>query len=142
PPVAPATCTAASRPPSPPRSGRAARSTPSSPPATTQAGRAEIEELRPRLRDHHVRRLQIAMDNMLTMCLVQRVGDLGAVPQNLGQRHRSAAQALLDRLAVEQLQYQVVVTDVVQRADVRMIQARDHLRFALQTRPELRIRGE
>ena len=44
---------------------------------------AEVEQLRTGLRQHHVARLEIAMDDAVPVRAVERVGDLDAVSQNL-----------------------------------------------------------
>src|SRR5262249_12749243 len=47
---------------------------------------AEVHELRPGLRDHHVPRLEVAMDDSGTMRAIQGVRDLGADPKDLRRR--------------------------------------------------------
>ena len=70
------------------------------------------------------------------MRLVERVGNLDGVLQHLFQRQRTFQQPLRQRLAFEIFHHQeinaVLLADVVERADVRMIQAGDGLRFALE----------
>ena len=93
---------------------------------------AEVEELRPRLRDHDVAGLQIAMDDPGPVRLVERIRDLNTVAQNLLERQRPFRQFVRQRFALEQLHHQVVLADVVQRADVRVIERRDRLRLTLE----------
>ena len=66
-----------------------------------------------------------------------------AVFERLRQRQRAARRRLLERLALDVLHDQVVdvvlQADVVERADVRMIQAGDDLRFALKPLAAVRI---
>ena len=80
------------------------------------------------------------------MGAVERVGDLDREAEGLIDRNRAAGDAVGERLAVEKLHHQkialAIATDVVERADVRMIEARDRARLALQSRAELRVRGE
>ena len=66
-------------------------------------GEAEVEQLDARLGEHHVARLEVAMDDPLAMGAAERVGDLDAVAQELIGGQRSAAQALRQRLAFEVL---------------------------------------
>src|SRR5262249_17395927 len=103
---------------------------------------AEVEELRAGARDHHVPRLEIAMDYACAMCAVERLGDLRAVLENVGERKGTTPQPIGERLPLEQLHDQVVVADVVERADVRMIELRDGLRLALEAHFELRVLRE
>ena len=69
--------------------------------------------------------------------LVQRVRNLDGVVQYLIQRQRTFFQALRQRLAFEILHYQIIkailLADVVKRADMRMIQAGNGARFALES---------
>ena len=99
----------------------------------------EVEELRAGARDHDVPRLEIAMDHASAMRAVERLGDLRAVLENIGQRQRAALEPVGERLALEQLHDQIVIADVVKRADVRMVELRDRLRFALEPQFELRV---
>ena len=57
-------------------------------------GQPEIEELRSRLGDHDVARLQIAVDDPRAMGFVESVGDLHAVAHDLLQRQRTLGDAL------------------------------------------------
>ena len=63
------------------------------------------------------------------MRVVERIGDLNGMSQDLIGRQRAAGQAVSDRLALQQLHHDVVATvllaDVMQRADVRVIQTRN-----------------
>src|SRR6185503_6070569 len=49
----------------------------------------------------------------------------------------AARDAVRQRLALEQLHDQIVVADVVEGADVRMVQRRDRLRLALEARAQI-----
>ena len=74
---------------------------------------------------------------------VERVGDLRADPQQVGAGQRTLAQPLRQRLALDQLHHQVVgralAADVEQRADVRVVEAGDGLRLALEAGPDLLV---
>ena len=76
------------------------------------------------------------MDDPLPVRLVQRVGDLDAEAQRLRERQRALAEAIRERLALEELHDEVLravlVADVVKGADVRMRELRDRLRLALE----------
>ena len=83
------------------------------------------------------------MDDPAAMRAVERVGDLRSpYSQHVGQRQRAAREPVGERLALEQLHDQEVdafVADVVERADVRMVELRDRLRLALEAQLELRV---
>ena len=76
------------------------------------------------------------MHDALRVRGVERVGDLRAELEHFVERQRAARDAILQRLAVEQLHHHellaVVRADVVERADVRVIEVRDDARFALE----------
>ena len=93
--------------------------------------------------DEQVRRLEVAVDDALAMRGVERVGDVLAVAQHLVQRDRAARDPRLQRLALQQLHHHEllagVLADVVQRADVRMIERRDGARLAEEALHRLRL---
>ena len=97
----------------------------------------------PALREHHVARLQVPVDDALPVGGGQGVGDLGRHGQRLLERQRSLLEAVGERLAREVLHHQegrtVVLADVVERADVRVVQAGDGLRFALEAGAAVRV---
>ena len=96
------------------------------------------------------------MDDARAMRRVERVADLDRDPQRLAGGSGPARQTLGQRLAFEILQHQKAnrvtseagsgrgpaLADVVERADVRMIERRDRARFALEAVAELRIGRE
>jgi len=91
-------------------------------------------------RDHHVGRLQIAMDDALFVRGVERVQDLLGQLERLSERHRS-----VQPLALDVLHDEVVGADVVKRTDVRMVHRRDgpSLTFeALVERAQARLDGD
>jgi hypothetical protein len=96
----------------------------------------EVEQLDAKWRQHHVARLQVAMDDALAMRGPERVGDLGADLQHVIQGQRAPLEACRQRLAFEQFQDQIVgvlmTTDVVKRADVWVIERRDGSRLAFE----------
>ncbi len=86
------------------------------------------------------------MSDALAMRLVQRIGNFDGVLQNLLQRQRTFCESLRKRLAFEMLHHQVVgpilVAHVIERADVRMIQAGDDAGLALEPLARLRARSK
>ena len=115
-----------------------------------EAGRytrqAEVEQFRRRLRDHHVARLQIAVNDPRGVGALQRGGDLDAVANDVGERQRTFGDPVGERFPLQVLHDQVIdavlMADVVQRANVRMRQAGDHLRFPLKAKTQLRVAAE
>jgi len=106
-------------------------------------GDAEVEELHAAARDHHVGGLQIAMDDAAAMRLVQGIDDLDGVRQRLLDRHRPPRETLLQRLTFDVLHHQVLdailLADVVDRADVWVVEARDDLGFTPERAARRRI---
>ena len=76
------------------------------------------------------------MCDALTVRLVQSAGDLDGILQNLRRRQRTSLQPLRQRLAFQILHDQVVgpvlTADVMDSADMGMVQTRDAARFALE----------
>jgi hypothetical protein len=77
---------------------------------------------------------------------VERLRDLRSDLEHLFERQRPAQQTRGQRLALQQLQHEVVrlalAADVEERADVRVAQRRDRLRLALEPRAPLLVLGE
>jgi len=95
-----------------------------------QFGETEIEELHvAALVDHDVRRLQVAMDDSRGMGGSEGVGDGDAVPECLVDPQPPSMHQAIERLAVDVLHDEEVevplAADVVNRADVRVIQRGD-----------------
>ena len=86
------------------------------------------------------------MDDRLPVRLVQRVRDLDRHLQRLIQRQRAFFQPLGQRVALQVLHDQevdpVLLPDVVERADVRVVQAGDGLRLALEPLLEVGVGGD
>ena len=116
-------------------------------PALADLGKTEVEELRPRLADHYVAGLEIAMNDAAAMRGVKGARDLGPVTKQVLEGKRSLHKPRGERFAFDHLQHDVVerlavdrlLPDVMQGADVRMIQRRDALRLPLEARAELLI---
>ena len=92
-----------------------------------QLGQPEVEQFcRPARGDQDVSGLQIPMKDSTPVRLVERTGNLDRHPHRLLDRQRP-----LDCGAVDVLHHQVVRADVMQRADMRMIQCGNGARFLL-----------
>jgi len=107
-------------------------------------GQAEIEHLRlPALRDENVRRFDVAMNDALGVRGVDGVRDLNPEVENLFDRDRVTVQVLAQRFAVDELHRDerrvVLLADVVDRADARMVQCGRGQRFAAKALQCLRI---
>jgi hypothetical protein len=107
---------------------------------------AEVEQLRPGLRKHHVGGLQIAMHDTCAMRRVERARDVDGDRKDLIDGQRALLQSLGERVSVEELHDEivdaVVVADVEQRADVGVTQFRNRAGFAFEPRTALRILRE
>jgi len=108
------------------------------------AGQAEVEQLRTRAREDDVAGLEVAVDDARAMRAVERVGDLRAVAEDVAQRQRAAPESVRERLSFEELEDEIGLpclrlADVVQAADVRMLELGDGLRLALEAQTELRV---
>jgi hypothetical protein len=97
----------------------------------------EVQQLRSRAGQHDVRRLQVAVDDALPVCLVEGIGNLNRDLQNLRYGEGSLAQSGRQRLAFETLHDEIVglilPADVMELADVRMVQAGHRARLALES---------
>jgi putative ABC transport system permease protein len=94
-------------------------------------------------RQDDVRGLQVAMDDPARVRGVERVGQLVAPLDRLFDRQRAVRQADVERAPLEQFHQQerapLVIADVVERADVRMVQRRDDAGFAVEALERLGI---
>src|SRR5262245_55353709 len=83
------------------------------------------------------------MNDAVTMGLLEGVGDLNGVIERLRQGQWSLPQPFRQRLALKALQHEevgpVVLADIVQHADVRVLQGCDSSRFAQETAAALRL---
>jgi hypothetical protein len=109
---------------------------------------AEVQELRCHsagcsTHQHHIGWFQIAVHDAAPMRAIERVGDLDRHAQRLVDLHRTGAKSIGQRLSLEVFHDEeldaTVDADVVQRADVRMIQRRDGARFAFEPLAERRV---
>ena len=101
----------------------------------------EIQNLDAGFRDHDVAGLEIAMNDALAVRLDQRSHNLRGIEERRLHRKRSALQPGRDRLALHQFHHQVVRPNVVERADVGVVQRRNRARLALETGAELLASG-
>jgi hypothetical protein len=97
---------------------------------------SKIEELGcAAFRDHDVGGLQIAVHDSGPMRSVQGIADLHPDAQQFRQRQCAAAQPVGQGLPFQVLHHQeigaLLVADVIQRADVRMVERGNGLRLAL-----------
>jgi hypothetical protein len=95
------------------------------------------------VRDRNVRRLQIAMDDPLFVCGIERVRNLPCDLQGFAPRHRAGAQTIRQRLPFDQLEdervHAVAVLEAVDRRDVRMGQRRKNAGLTLESGAPVRI---
>ncbi len=87
-------------------------------------------------RSHDVGRLQVAVDHPVAVGGSERVGDLGGDHDGLRQRHRTAGQPVRQGPPFQVLHHEehtfLVLSDIVQGADVRVVQGGDRLGFLLE----------
>ncbi len=121
-------------------------------------GQAEVEQLGDHARfgssralalgarraaEKDVARLQIPMHDAEPVSLVERIGHLRGDAHRRRERQRASREAIGERLALEVLEHQEIETgvlaDVVQRADVRMIERGDGPRLALEAHAEVGV---
>jgi hypothetical protein len=88
----------------------------------------------PPLGDEDIRRLDVPVHDPLGVGRVQRVGNLDSEREQRIQRQRSLGEDVLQRASLEQLHRDegtaFILVDVVDRADVRVIQGRGRARLA------------
>src|SRR6185437_12607669 len=99
---------------------------------------AEIEHLHAAaLGDEDVAWLQVAVQNAFDVRGLQGIGDFDSPLYRLRRRDRPARQPRVQRLALEQLHHEkglaLVLAELVQGADVGMVERRDRQRLALKT---------
>ena len=86
------------------------------------------------------------MDDAFRVCGIERIRKLAPGREHIGGAHRPTRQPLAKRLALQQLHYEklpsVMFPDVVDRADVRMIERRGGARLASKPQDGLCVLGE
>ena len=110
-------------------------------------GQAEVQHLHGAVGGHlDVGGLQIAVDDALVVRVLERVGHLPRDGQRFVERNRPAADALRQRRAFDQFHHQRAdwagFFQAVDGRDVRMIERRQELGFALEAGHALGIAGE
>ena len=98
---------------------------------------AEVEHLHRAVSANlDIRGLQIAMDDALLMRRFQRLSDLFCDGQSFINRDRAARDALREVITLDEFHHEGVhapgLLEPVNRGDVRMVQGRERLRFALE----------
>ena len=103
-----------------------------------RAGDTEVEHLHGSRGEHHdVRRLEIAMNDVLAMRHGQRLGDSGADFENFALGELAVGAQLIQGLAVDELEHQEIglirLDEVVDLADERIGEPRENPRLAQET---------
>ena len=113
-----------------------------------ELGQAEVQQLDPAVpRDHHVLRLEVAVDDPRGMGLREAFGDLRRVVEGRpAEGGPSPGEERPQRAAVHQLHHDVgpavVVADLVDRHDVRVVEGGGRARFLLEADQAIRVRGD
>ncbi len=113
-------------------------------PVSDELGEAEVQDLRlPAIGHEDVGRLDVAMDDVLRVRGIERVRNLDPQLDELLGSERPPGDAMLQRLPFEELHHDKgltrVLVDVVDRADVRVIQRRRGARLALKAFERLTV---
>ena len=112
-----------------------------------QLGQTKVQNLRlAAIRHENVRRLDVPMDDPLRVRGLERVGDLDGEVKQFVRLERLARNAMLQGLSLQQLHRDeglaFVLVDVVNRADVGMVERGRRLRFPLESFQSLPVPGE
>jgi hypothetical protein len=109
----------------------------------SRLGEAEVEDLRAMSGQEDVCRLEIAVNDASSVRGVQRVCEGDPHLDQVGQRQCASGQALLQGLALEQLHCDTrrIGPDIVDGADVGMVQRGGGTRFALEAVQRLLVGG-
>src|ERR1700682_4386159 len=99
----------------------------------------------PALVDEDVGRLDVPVNDACRVRCIERVGNLDAERQHRFQFHRTIADQVLQGCAVEKLHHDermpILLTDIVNHANVGMIERGSSLCFTLETCECLRVSG-
>jgi hypothetical protein len=110
----------------------------------TDLRQTEVKNLgMPPFRDENIGWLDVAVDDPFGVCCVESVSDLNSERQNKFSFQWTATNAMLQRHPVQKLHsdkcFTILLTDVEDRADVRMVESGRSLGFALKTSQCLRV---
>ena len=90
----------------------------------------------PSFGDKNIGRLDVAMHDALRVGRIERVGNLNRQTEQNFHLNRPSADAMLQRLAVQKLHgdecLPVMLVNLMNRADIRMVQRGSGLRLALE----------
>ncbi len=105
-------------------------------PVTTSVSRSNGAAKGDPARALDVRGLQVAVNDPLLVRGLERIGNLPPDRQRFTDRNRALRDSLRERVAFNQFEHQrapaVHRLDAVDRADVRVVERRQHARFALE----------
>src|SRR3990170_5702738 len=111
-----------------------------------QLRQTEVEELAALFRQHNVSGLDVAMRGAFAMRLVERVSYLDGVAQHLLKRQRPFEQSRGQRLTLQILHDEILgarlLADVIEHADVRVLEVGDGFSFALESLAQLGVERE
>ena len=104
----------------------------------------EVEHLHGAIRrDLDVGRFQIAVDDALLVCRLERLGDLSRDRECLLNRQRTQRQTLGERRAFHEFEHEAAhasgLLQPIDRANVWMVQRRQHPRLAFEAREPIRV---
>ena len=126
--------------------GASALARPKSSTFTVPSGRRVEPGWPPAHLELDIRGLEIAVDDPLIVSRFERLGNLLRNRESFRERNRAFCDQLGKRRSFDKLHDQrmnpVRVFESVDVCDVRMVERRQHLRFALETRESLRVGGE
>src|SRR5438552_873256 len=96
--------------------------------------------------DKDIRRLNVTVNDTLGMCCVESVGDLNSKCEHRLQLHRTVADHVLQRCAIQEFhgdeRLSILLADVVNRANVGMIQSGRGASLTAKAFERLRITGQ
>jgi hypothetical protein len=106
-------------------------------------GDAKVEQFHTGLRQHDVRRLEVAVDDTPPMSLGKGVSYFNGITQRLVQLQCSPGQLFAKCFAVQVLEDEeresFVITNVVKGADVGVAERSDRAGFVFETQPQLMV---
>ena len=98
------------------------------------------------LGDENVRGFNVAVNDAFGMCRIESIGNFDGERENRVRVQRTIADAMLQRHAVQKLHdnegLTILLINLMDRADVWVIESRSRLRFALEPSQSLTIFGD